>query len=94
MALLMLTGMGRGETLGLQWTDSDWEKGVIHVRCNVTFTGNQPHIGTPKTEKGTRQIPFVGMLREYPEPIRAGETVLKRKSSKQSCFELSYVWLK
>ena len=73
MALLMLTGMRRGEALGLQWNDIDWEKGLIHVRRNVTFAGNQPHVGTPKTEKGARQIPIVGMLREYLEPIRAGE---------------------
>lgn len=73
MALLMLTGMRRGEALGLQWSDIDREKGRIHVRRNVTFAGNQPHVGTPKTEKGTRQIPIVGMLREYLEPVGAGE---------------------
>ena len=69
----MLTGMRRGEALGLQWSDIDWAKGLIHVRRNVTFAGNQPHIGTPKTEKGTRQIPIVGMLREYLEPVGSGE---------------------
>lgn len=76
MALLMLTGMRRGEALGLQWSDIDWEKGLIHVRRNVTFAGNQPHIGMPKTEKGTRQIPIVGMLREYLEPVGAGENFI------------------
>ena len=76
MALLMLTGMRRGEALGLQWSDIDWGKGLIHVRRNVTFAGNQPHIGTPKTEKGTRQIPIVGMLREYLEPVGVGETFI------------------
>lgn len=73
MALLMLTGMRRGEALGLQWADIDWRKGLISVRRNVTFAGNQPHVGTPKTEKGTRQIPIVGMLREYLEPVGEGE---------------------
>lgn len=73
MALMMLTGMRRGEVLGLQWADIDWGKGLIHVRRNVTFAGNQPHVGTPKTEKGTRQIPIVGMLREYLEPVGTGE---------------------
>ena len=76
MALLMLTGMRRGEALGLQWADINWEKGHIYVRRNVTFAGNQPHIGTPKTEKGTRQIPIVGMLREYLEPVGVGETFI------------------
>ena len=36
----------------------------------------QPHIGTPKMEKGTRQIPIVGMLREYLEPVGEGETFI------------------
>ena len=79
MALLMLTGMRRGEALGLQWNDIDWEKGLIHVRRNVTFAGNQPHIGMPKTEKGTRQIPIVGMLREYLEPGRGRGEVHHRR---------------
>lgn len=73
MALMMLTGMRRGEVLGLQCDDIDWETGLIHVQRNVTFAGNQPHIGTPKTEKGTRQIPIVGMLREHLEPVGKGE---------------------
>ena len=73
MALMMLTGMRRGEVLGLQWGDIDWDEGLIHVRRNVTFAGNQPHVGTPKTEKGARTIPIVGMLREHLEPIGEGE---------------------
>ena len=76
MALLMLTGMRRGEVLGLQWGDIDWNAGLIHVRRNVTFAGNQPHVGTPKTEKGTRKIPVIGMLREYLEPIGTGEAYI------------------
>lgn len=51
MALLMLTGMRRGEALGLQWADIDWEKELVSVERNVTFAGNQPHVGTPKDRK-------------------------------------------
>ena len=68
--------MRRGEVLALQWDDIDWNAGLIHVRRNVTFAGNQPHVGTPKTEKGVRRIPIVGMLREHLEPIGAGETYI------------------
>lgn len=62
MSLLLFTGMRRGEVLGLRWEDIDIENGLIHVGRNVTFTNNQPHIGTPKTKKGTRDIPIDAQL--------------------------------
>ena len=58
MALLLMTGMRRGEVLGLRWEDIDPEKGLINVRRNVTYAQNQPFIGTPKTKKGFREIPL------------------------------------
>ena len=57
MALLLLTGMRRGEVLGLRWEDIDFEKNMISVQRNVTFPTNQPNITTPKTENGIRQVP-------------------------------------
>lgn len=53
-------------------------QGLIRVVGNVAFAENQPRIRMPKTEKGTRQIPIVGILREYLEPIGAGETFIFR----------------
>ncbi len=58
MALLLLTGMRRGEVLGLRWEDIDFEKKMISVQRNVTFPTNQPNITTPKTENGVRQVPM------------------------------------
>lgn len=52
MALLLLTGMRRGEVLGLRWEDIDFEKKMISVQRNITFPTNQPNITTPKTENG------------------------------------------
>jgi len=70
LALLMLTGMRRGEVLGLRWDDIDTENGLIHVRRNVTHPQtNQPHIGTPKTKSGTRDIPLDPMLKELLIPM-------------------------
>lgn len=69
LALLLFTGMRRGEVLGLRWEDIDEKNGLIHVVRNVTYTNNQPHIGTPKTQKGTRNIPLdeqlVGLLAPF-----------------------------
>jgi integrase len=58
MALLLLTGMRRGEVLGLRWEDIDFEKKIISVQRNISFPTNQPNITTPKTENGVRQVPL------------------------------------
>lgn len=72
LALLMLTGMRRGEVLGLRWEDIDLENRFIHVRRNVTHPQtNQPHIGTPKTKSGTRDIPLDPMLLELLAPMQS-----------------------
>ncbi len=57
MALLLLTGMRRGEMLGLKWEDIDFEKKMISVCRNVTYPTNQPNLTTPKTKNGMRNIP-------------------------------------
>lgn len=58
LALLIFTGMRRGEVLGLKWEDIDIEKKRIQVRRNVTHPGNAPVIGTTKTKSGNRDIYF------------------------------------
>ena len=70
MALMMLTGMRRGEALGLRWEDIDLSAGLIHIQRNVTYAQNQPFIGTPKTAKGERDVPINNMLLTYLEPIQ------------------------
>lgn len=72
LALLMLTGMRRGEVLGLRWEDIDLGNRLIHVRRNVTHPQtNQPHIGTSKTKSGTRDIPLDPMLLELLAPMQS-----------------------
>lgn len=68
LALLTYTGMRRGEALGLQWGDLDFDAGLISVECNGTFKGNQPSIGTPKSAAGRRSTPMVKELRPYLHP--------------------------
>ena len=66
----MLTGMRRGEALGLRWEDIDLAAGLIHIQRNVTYAQNQPFIGTPKTAKGERDVPINNMLLTYLEPVQ------------------------
>ena len=59
LSLVIFTGMRRGEVLGLRWEDINLEQNYILVRRNVTYTNNQPLIGTPKTKNGFRSIPII-----------------------------------
>jgi integrase len=54
--LLALSGMRRGEVLGLLWSDIDLKKGKIHVRSTRIRAGNQTIEETPKSKKSRRTI--------------------------------------
>lgn len=60
---LLGTGCRIGEMLGLRWCDIDWNDNVISVNHNLIYrlqdSGKvEHHITTPKTKKGTREIPM------------------------------------
>lgn len=73
LALLMFTGMRRGEVLGLMWDDVDNE--FIHVKRSVTYNGNQPIIGKTKSKAGIRIIPISPQLRPYLEGRKDGYVI-------------------
>ena len=68
---LLLTGMRRGELLGLEWPDVDFEKGVIHIRRTSQYGGREKGIftDTTKTEQSMRPISvpqeLLSLLRQY-----------------------------
>ncbi|MBR2937290.1 MAG: tyrosine-type recombinase/integrase [Oscillospiraceae bacterium] len=49
-------GLRRGELLGLQWDDIDWENKQIHVTRNRVVVGGKSIIKEPKTESGIRTV--------------------------------------
>ncbi|PLS16225.1 site-specific integrase [Bacillus sp. M6-12] len=53
--LTIMTGMWRGEILGLRWRDVDLEKGVLYVRQTLSKDGKQFLTGA-KTNSGIRGI--------------------------------------
>lgn len=60
LQVLITTGLRRGECLGLQWQDIDFENGTISVNRSTTYT---PEFGivvsVPKTANSVRTIPVV-----------------------------------
>lgn len=64
-------GVRRGEMLGLQWDDIDFEKKLIRIRRAVTYILNQPHVGTTKTSAGVRVIPLLPPLERYLSEYKA-----------------------
>lgn len=55
--LALATGMRRGELIGLQWKDIDWNTGMLHIRRQVyELEGGGWIFQAPKTERGRRGI--------------------------------------
>ena len=73
--LELCMGMRRGELLGLQWKDIDWDKNQIHIiRSRVAVDGKSV-VKQPKTESGTRTV-------DVPEIL-----MKKLRSHKVRCME-------
>lgn len=51
-----MTGMRRGEVVGLRWIDLDLDAARLTVRRQVTAVDNEPRWGSPKSDKGRRTI--------------------------------------
>ena len=68
--VLLLTGMRRGEVLGLRWDDIN--DGEIHVLRAAKFDGNHTYIGDTKTKAARRTIPVDGHLSEWLSDPQSG----------------------
>jgi integrase len=54
--LLAMTGLRRGEALGLRWSDLDLDAGRASIRQTVIAIRHTVMLGTQKTAKGRRTI--------------------------------------
>ena len=68
--LAIYSGFRRGEMLGLEWNDIDWEHNVISVRRTSNYTASKGiYTDTTKTKKSQRSLKFpqcvMDMIREY-----------------------------
>jgi len=53
---IAMTGMRRGEAIGLRWSDADLEAGHLSVRRALIPSGRDVVVSEPKTVKGRRVI--------------------------------------
>lgn len=73
VALLLKTGMRRGELLALRWDDVDLKGKVISVRQSLKEVNGMLRVGPPKTKTSIRQIPIddetARMLKAVPKIV-------------------------
>jgi hypothetical protein len=69
----LATGLRRGEIVGLQWKDIDFESGELSVTRQVRYVKGELRIEPPKTKASERSIilspPVFEMLTEYRKTI-------------------------
>ena len=72
MYLLITAGLRRGELLGLQWRDIDFDALTIEVQRNVTYSPDKGVVvDTPKTENSSRVIPLLPFVADLLQAYRA-----------------------
>lgn len=70
-ALLVNTGLRRGEALALRWTDIDLERGVMRVRGTLARVDGALEVTDTKTEKSRRTVPLSPPTARVLRDIRA-----------------------
>ena len=63
--LLLTAGLRRGELMGLQWRDFDFDNLTLTINRNITYSPAKGNIvDTPKTESSFRTIPLIPCVAE------------------------------
>lgn len=74
--LLILTGMRRGELLGLEWPDIDLQAGTLRIVRTSQYTPQRGiYTDTPKTDNSSRPLAIPGELAELLTRYRAEQEV-------------------
>ncbi len=79
--VLAMTGMRRGEALGLKWDDIDLEAGRLSVRRALIPSGREVVVSEPKTARGRRSIAL------DPETVSALKSQAARQFEEQSDWQ-------
>ena len=83
--LLAMTGLRRGEALGLQWADVDMEAGAISIRRAWIPVNGVAQMSEPKTSRGRRTIAL------DPTTLEALKAHAARQAGEQSDWEEAWI---
>jgi integrase len=76
--LALVTGMRRGEILGLKWADIDMEQGALQVRRTLDYMAHYGYVESePKTKSGRRRIVLPGVITEALKKYRIQQLELR-----------------
>lgn len=70
LAVLYYLGLRRGEALGLQWGDFDFDEDLVHIQRDIDYVGSTAHDGALKTAAANRYIPIPQELRAMLSNVR------------------------
>lgn len=71
MYMALYTGLRRGELCALTWDDIDFDQKLIHVNKSMYWTDDHiPHVKSPKTESGEREVPLMDSLADLLQPSK------------------------
>ena len=83
--VLAMTGMRRGEALGLRWEDVDFEAARLSVRRALIPSGREVVVSEPKTARGRRSIAL------DPETVAVLKTQAAHQLSEQADWDDRWV---
>lgn len=70
-AVMLRTGLRRGEMQGLKWSDIDKKANVLHIRRTLKYAGGGEYFeDTPKTRTSARDVPLTEDIRKLLEEQR------------------------
>lgn len=70
LAVLYYLGLRRGEALGLQWGDIDFDAGLVHIQRDIVYANGKHFVSGLKTPAANRYIPMTDELQAMLLPRR------------------------
>ncbi len=86
--LALAAGLRKGELLGLEWKDVDFENKQIYIQQSIVLTKQGPHIKSTKTKKSKRYVTIpesvMAELKKYrkhwaKEKLRKGDVWIEKE---------------
>ena len=91
--LFCLTGMRRGEVLGVRWDDLDLEAGRLSVRRSLIPLGEEVIVSEPKTARGRRSIALDADTVEVLK-LQAARQLVEQQESGDAWIDSGYLCTK